>query len=159
MTFLTRSAAAFVAVATLSAAGPGSAVPAKPDDQTILHVLNRIGFGARPGDIARVRETGLAAYIDQQLMPERVPDAAMASRLAGFETLTLSSRALAKDYYAPAQMARRQAQRANGSPGNPTEERARTPEQVEMARKQREVLLELTDQKILRAVYSERQLQ
>src|SRR5262245_54391489 len=113
MKFLTRSAAALVAVATLSAAGPGSAVPAKPDDKTILHVLNRIGFGARPGDVARVREMGLAQYIDEQLAPERIPDSAMASRLAGFETLAMNSRTIAKDYYVPAQMARRQAQQAN----------------------------------------------
>ncbi len=24
-------------------------IPANPDDRTILHVLNRLGFGARPG--------------------------------------------------------------------------------------------------------------
>src|SRR5512138_3189937 len=110
MKLLTRSAAALVAVATLSAAGPGSAVPARPDDKAILHVLNRIGFGARPGDVDRVRESGLARYIDQQLYPERIEDSALASRLAGFETLALSSRAIADDYYVPAQMARRQAQ-------------------------------------------------
>jgi uncharacterized protein (DUF1800 family) len=35
----------------------------------------------------------------------------------------------------------------------------RTPEQMELARKQREVLVELSDQKILRAAYSERKLE
>src|SRR5216110_2778993 len=116
MKFLTRSAAALIAVATVSAAGPGSAVPAKPpldNDKTILHVLNRIGFGARPGDVARVREMGLAKYIDAQLAPERIPDEGMAARLSGFETLTLSSRTLATEYYMPAQRAKREAQRAN----------------------------------------------
>ena len=120
MTFLTRSAVAFLALVTLSAAGPGPstllgagpAIPSKPDDKTILHVLNRIGFGARPGDVERVRQIGLAAYIDQQLSPERVPDELMTKRLAGFETLDLSSRAIAQGYYVPAQMARRQAQLA-----------------------------------------------
>ena len=42
-----------------------SAVPPKPDDRTIVHVLNRIGFGAAPGDIERVRSMGLAVYIDR----------------------------------------------------------------------------------------------
>jgi uncharacterized protein (DUF1800 family) len=172
MKFLTRSAAALVAVATLSAAGPGpstllgagSAVPAKPDDKAILHVLNRIGFGARPGDVARVRDIGLAKYIDEQLTPERIPDSAMASRLAGFETLSMNSRTLAKDYYMPAQMARRRAQQASATkdstaaPADPQRE-PRTPEQMEAARKQREVIVELTSQKILRAAYSDRQLQ
>ena len=85
MKFLTRSAAALLAVVTLSAvrarppstcSAAGPAIPSKPDDKTILHVLNRIGFGARPGDVDRVRQIGLAAYIDEQLHPERMPDAA-----------------------------------------------------------------------------------
>jgi hypothetical protein len=36
-----------------------SAVPAKPDDRAVVHVLNRLGFGAAPGDIERVRTIGL----------------------------------------------------------------------------------------------------
>jgi uncharacterized protein (DUF1800 family) len=164
MKFLTRSAAVLIAAATLTAAGPGSAVPAKPDDRTILHVLNRIGFGARQGDVERVRAIGLAKYIDEQLNPERIADTSMARRLAGFETLTLSSRRIAEDYYLPAQEAKRKAKlenkdappdQANAQPPA----KSRTPQQMEMARQQREVLVELTGQKILRAAYSERQLE
>jgi uncharacterized protein (DUF1800 family) len=156
-----RTVLPIVAIAVVSAAGPTSAVPTRPDDKTILHVLNRIGFGARPGDVARVRQMGLATYIDEQLAPERIPDAAMTARLAAFETLTLSSRAIAEDYYMPAQMARRQAQRAttDTAPAADPQKAPRTPEQMEAARKQREVVLELTQQKILRAAYSDRQLQ
>src|SRR4051812_39547293 len=165
MKFLTRSAAVLVAVATLSAAGPGSAVPPKPDDKTILHVLNRVGFGPRPGDVERVRAIGLSKYIDEQLTPERIPDSAMTARLAGFETLSLSSRKIAEDYYLPAQEARRRAQMANknaapdqqNTPQTPA--RPRTPQEMEMAKQQREVMLELSAQKILRAAYSDRQLQ
>jgi uncharacterized protein (DUF1800 family) len=160
MKFLTRSAAVLVAAAALSAA-PGSTVPQKPDDKTILHVLNRIGFGARPGDVDRVRQVGLDKYIDEQLHPERIADQAMAARLNGFDTLTLSSRDIAKDYFLPAQMARRQAQLANKNASADAAEpkQPRTPEQMEMARKQREVVLELSEQKILRAAYSDRQLE
>src|SRR5262249_61520694 len=100
------------ALGTLPAPRPGPAVPSRPDDKTILHVLNRIGFGARPGDVERVRAMGLAKYIDDQLTPDRIPDTAMASRLAGFETLGLSSRTIASEYYVPAQMARRRAKLA-----------------------------------------------
>jgi uncharacterized protein (DUF1800 family) len=163
MTFLTRSAAVLVAAVTLSAASPsGPAIPNRPDDKTILHVLNRIGFGARPGDIDRVRQMGLATYIDEQLHPERIADTAMASRLAGFETLALSSRQIAEDYYVPAQMARRQAQLANKDAAPDAagaQQKPRTPEQMELARKEREVIAELSEQKILRAVYSDRQLE
>ena len=169
MKFLTRAAATLVAVATLSAAAPGSAVPSKPDDKTILQVLNRIGFAARPGDVDRVRQVGLATYIDEQLHPERIPDSAMTARLAGFQTLTLSSRAVAEDYYVPAQKAKRQAQLANKDKDSDKDKDAamdpaapakpRTPEQMELARKQRTVMLELTGQKMLRAAYSDRQLE
>jgi uncharacterized protein (DUF1800 family) len=163
MTFLTRSAAVLVAAATLSAAAPGSAVPARPDDKAILHVLNRLGFGARPGDVERVRDIGLDRYIDGQLHPERIPDAAMAARLSGFQTLALNSRTIAEDYYVPAQMARRKAQQANknaAAADAAAEPKApRTPEEMEAARRQREVLVELSEQKILRAAYSDRQLE
>jgi uncharacterized protein (DUF1800 family) len=163
MKLLTRLMLALVVVTTVSASGPGSAVPSRPDDKTILHVLNRIGFGARPGDVERVREIGLARYIDTQLSPERIADDAMASRLSGFETLALSSRRIAEDYYMPAQMARRQdKQQAGKTAAAETADPAgkkRTPEEMELARKQREVVVELTEQKILRAAYSERQLE
>src|SRR5258705_2821460 len=165
------AAIALLAAAALTAGSSGSAVPARPDDKTILHVLNRIGYGARPGDVDRVRQVGLAAYIDQQLHPERIADSGMTARLAGFGTLNKSSRQLAEEYYVPALEVRQQVKRnaakdpamkddpamkpdasADGRP-------ARTPEQMELARKSRQVLVELTEQKILRAAYSDRQLQ
>ena len=166
-----RSAIALLAAVALTAGSPSPAVPSKPDDKTILHVLNRIGFGARPGDVERVRQVGLAKYIEQQLNPERVADEGMKARLAGFPTLAMSSRQLAEDYYVPALEMRRQAQRAagndpamqrpDGPPPNPNNDGrpARTPAQMEVARKSREVLDELTQQKILRAAFSERQLE
>jgi len=38
-----------------------------------LHVLNRLAFGPRPGDVDRVMKMGVDAYIDQQLHPETIP--------------------------------------------------------------------------------------
>src|SRR5580765_839267 len=108
MRSISRTAVALLAAATLTAGSPGSAVPSKPDDKTILHVLNRIGYGARPGDVERVRRIGLAAYIDQQLHPERIADTGMTARLAGFKTLTLSTRQLADEYFIPALEVRQQ---------------------------------------------------
>jgi hypothetical protein len=37
-----------------------------------LHVLNRMAYGPRPGDIERVRAQGLEAYVDEQLGGTRV---------------------------------------------------------------------------------------
>jgi uncharacterized protein (DUF1800 family) len=38
-----------------------------------IHVLNRLAFGPRPGDIERVMKMGIDSYIDQQLHPETIP--------------------------------------------------------------------------------------
>jgi len=42
------------------------------EDQKIVHVLNRLGYGPRPGDIDRVRAMGIESYIEAQLNPERL---------------------------------------------------------------------------------------
>ena len=47
----------------LRTVAPGLALAGQPDARTVAHVLDRIGFGARPGDVARVQQVGLAAYI------------------------------------------------------------------------------------------------
>jgi len=44
------------------------------DEQQILHVLNRLGFGARPGDVERVKAIGIDKYIAQQLEPAKIDD-------------------------------------------------------------------------------------
>ena len=41
-----------------------SALPAPSPDEVIVHVLNRLGFGPRAGDIERVRALGVKAYIE-----------------------------------------------------------------------------------------------
>jgi uncharacterized protein (DUF1800 family) len=156
--------------ATARVAGPvaqvTSAVPQKPDDRTIVHVLNRIGFGTAAGDIERVRALGLAAYIDQQLHPERIDDSQLAARLAAFDTLSKSTEEMAMQLYLPAQMARRARQRQQAQEPaemTPAQRDARresmSPEQAETVRKERQALLQLMQAKLLRAAYSDRQLE
>ena len=85
----------------------------------------------------------------------------MTTRLAGLDTLTLNSRELAEDYFMPAQMAQRRAkQQAAAKPADSTTVKrdTRTPEQTQAMQAQRQVFTDLAQQKILRAVYSERQL-
>jgi uncharacterized protein (DUF1800 family) len=145
-----------------------TAVPADPDDRVIAHVLNRLAFGAVPGDFERLRQLGLTTYIEQQLHPERLANDAMSARLAGLQTITKSTRELASLYFLPAQMARQQQQRRraaqpaqdpsmNGQ--DPSRNEMASPEMLEAARGERLVLVELSQQKILRAAYSERQLE
>jgi uncharacterized protein (DUF1800 family) len=143
------------------------AQPAAPpsDDAAIIHLLNRIGFGPTPAAIQRVKAIGVRAYVDQQLHPERIDDGALAARLAGFTTLSKSTRELAEDYFLPAVMERRAQQRRDAQNGGTAPDPAsseppkRTPEQMELARMQRTVIAELAQQRILRAAYSERQLE
>jgi uncharacterized protein (DUF1800 family) len=148
----------------LAAGKPASAVPSNPEDRAIVHVLDRMGFGPRPGDVDRVRAMGLQAYIEQQLRPERLSDEAMAGRLASLPTVTLSSREIVRDYLLPVQLLRRQQQqqqRQQQAPQTGASQEsgpARTPELVEAARHARAVLDDISSQKLLRAIYSERQL-
>jgi uncharacterized protein (DUF1800 family) len=51
--------------------------------QDITHLLNRIGFGPRPGQAERVHQIGVDKYIDQQLHPERIDDTNTTRRLSG----------------------------------------------------------------------------
>src|SRR5687768_17407201 len=72
---------------------------APADPKTVVHVLNRLGFGPAPGDVERVQRMGIAAYIEEQLNPSGLPDDRLTARLSGFETLTLTTRELADRFY------------------------------------------------------------
>jgi uncharacterized protein (DUF1800 family) len=152
---IAAAALATMLLATLDAQEERGAMPRSPDARAIVHVLNRLGFGPAPGDVERVRRMGLAAYIDQQLQPERLADEALAARLAGFETLRLSTRELADRYYIPALMERRRRQQQ----GAPDQQPEGTPRPMDANRGPRLAYAELAQQKLLRAAYSERQLE
>ena len=64
------------------------------DRDEIVHVLNRITFGPRPGDVEAVQKVGLHAYIEQQLHPETIDDSALDQQLAGFDLLQMSAQQL-----------------------------------------------------------------
>ncbi|HUO27117.1 MAG TPA: DUF1800 family protein, partial [Candidatus Aquilonibacter sp.] len=72
-------------------------------DEAILHALNRLAYGPRPGDIERVRQMGLAKWIDQQLNPNSIDDKAVEARLDAYPTLRMSSKQLLADYPQPKQ--------------------------------------------------------
>ena len=74
------------------AALPQAALWAAPlaGEQAAVHVLNRLAYGPRPGDIERVRQSGVQAYIDEQLNPPALPGA-LAQRLDRLETLKMSA--------------------------------------------------------------------
>ncbi|MDQ3802125.1 MAG: DUF1800 domain-containing protein [Acidobacteriota bacterium] len=61
------------------------------EEQKILHVLNRLGYGARPGDVEKVKAVGLQKYIEQQLNPAAINDAAVEAKLKRFEILDMTT--------------------------------------------------------------------
>ncbi len=69
------------------------------EQQKIVHVLNRLGFGPRPGDVERVGKMGLDAYIQQQLHPEAIDDSAVEKALEPLDTLKMDSNRLLEDYW------------------------------------------------------------
>ena len=56
-------------------------------DARILHALNRLTFGPRPGDLESVRAIGLEKWLDGQLHPATIDDADLSARLAGFPAM------------------------------------------------------------------------
>jgi uncharacterized protein (DUF1800 family) len=79
---------------------------ASNDRESALHLLNRLTFGPRPGDLSRVLAIGIDKWIDQQLHPESIDDHALGARLSRFRTLRMNSHELAENF--PSQAAIRQ---------------------------------------------------
>ncbi|MBA2340555.1 MAG: DUF1800 domain-containing protein [Pyrinomonadaceae bacterium] len=68
------------------------------EEQRIVHVLNRLGFGARPGDVERVKAMGVERYIEQQFQPEAISDAAVEAKLRNLPALTMTTTELYAKY-------------------------------------------------------------
>jgi uncharacterized protein (DUF1800 family) len=209
---IARRAVALLSVWTLLvgmlALGVGAKPPQKAqrlsEEQRILHVLNRLGFGARPGDVERVRAVGLERYIEQQLFPEKIADAVAEAKVKNLPALQLSTPELFAKYpqpnallrvmerrgevppeLAPLVAARKKAEAAQNAPNAPAMDENGAMTKPEGAAKEDEaqqnnaaarrafrdylarngmrapqqLTAELQASRILRAVYSERQLQ
>ncbi|HEV2826433.1 MAG TPA: DUF1800 domain-containing protein [Pyrinomonadaceae bacterium] len=76
------------------------------EEQHVLHVLNRLGFGARPGDVTRVKAMGLDNYINQQLHPENINDAIAEAKVKNLATLNMTTAELYEKYPQPGQLLR-----------------------------------------------------
>jgi uncharacterized protein (DUF1800 family) len=77
-------------------------------DEAIQHALNRLAYGPRPGDIDRIKQMGLAKWIDQQLNPKSINDNAAETRLTDLPTLRLTSAQLLEQYPQPKQQAKQE---------------------------------------------------
>jgi uncharacterized protein (DUF1800 family) len=167
---------------------PKAAGSGLTEDQKIVHLLNRISFGPRPGDVERVKRIGVDKFIDQQLRPERLEDSAAEARLKNLDSLNMSIAEIYEKYPAPNVVARdlgigKKAFNQQAKPDDAASTGARDQPEAggdglaaELSKRENRqkifayyrehglkppqaLLQELTEQKILRAVYSERQLQ
>ncbi len=146
------------------------------EEQKSSHLLDRITFGARPGDVEQVMKMGWGKYLDVQLHPDRISDQSVTEKLKNIESIHLSNAELA-NYYPPPQVLREALKAkgldlpgaANGNPPSPgqmpdadqvAKRREVQKTLKEMGYKQpQQVAIELQQSKILRAMYSEKQLQ
>jgi uncharacterized protein (DUF1800 family) len=127
------------------------ASPRLSERERAEHALERLAFGARPGEVDRVLSMGVDRWIEQQLHPERIDDRAVDARLAQYETLRWSAGEVMQKVAMPLFEARR-ARKESGADSKEQPFRKKLPE-----RPQR-IVAELSAQRILRAAESERQL-
>ena len=67
-----------------------------------MQALNRLTFGARPGDVEQVKAMGLKKWIDLQLHPDRIPEnPVLLEKLKPFDTLSMPGEELVRNYPAP----------------------------------------------------------
>lgn len=139
-------------------------------DEKILHVLNRLGYGARPGDVEKVRQMGVEKYIELQLNPEKIDDQAVDTRLKGLNTLSMTSQELVRAYPQPKLLNEGKKAKLNEDAPNSDNKNDNKAARLEKKRdrlgideseimgKPGEILMQLTQQQILRSIYSDRQL-
>jgi uncharacterized protein (DUF1800 family) len=154
---------------------PGESAPQGEREQTadeqVKQALNRLGFGARPGDAVRVRAMGLDRWIALQLSPQEIDDRATERFVARFPVLAKNPAELLADYPQPQQLIREKrqamAQRGEmvardsgaGKLAGLDLTFADSMRIKEAARLSRQLLTELQAAKVARAVMSDRQLQ
>ena len=123
-------------------------------DQQVAHALSRLTFGARPGDVQRVRAMGVDRWIASQLTPRQIDDSAIGEFLKRYPTLALSSGDLLQDYAGAQQLRRMIAQRDSG--------RVSAADSAALRRavmQGQQVTTEIQSAKVARALLSERQLE
>lgn len=130
--------------------------------QDLQHLLNRIGFGPRPGDLERVRQTGAEKYIEQQLHPDSIDDNAVEQLVSGLHSIHMNTPELLARYPQPQRVARQLGVGKKGAANAANKDDRRRIQ--EMYRDKglnppQQLLQDLQANKLIRGVHSQRQLQ
>jgi uncharacterized protein (DUF1800 family) len=124
-------------------------------DEQVNHVLNRLTFGARPGDVETVRTMGVDKWIELQLHPERIDNSKSDAYFATLESYNTPSDVLQQKYPPPNQLLQRLGAKGDRSKLTPAEQA----ELRDATAGVRKVTVEAQSGRADRALLSERQLQ
>src|SRR5947207_15497952 len=86
---------ALAAVAPVEASAQAATLT--PRDSA-LHVLNRLAYGPRPGEVDRVAADGVMRWVDRQLSPRKIDDGPLAARERRVKILDYDAGELARVY-------------------------------------------------------------
>jgi uncharacterized protein (DUF1800 family) len=128
-------------------------------DQQVVHALNRLAFGPRPGDVQAVRELGVDRWIAAQLEPERIADVASDSVVARYATLSKSLPALLEEY-PPNPVLKKLARQALAGMSRDSIRVTKDDSMMYLAARKKSQVVgqELVSARVARALVSERQL-
>jgi len=84
-----------------------------------VHALNRLTFGARPGDVERVTQIGVDKWIELQLHPGKIDDSALEAKLDSFRTLRMGTKEIVENF-PPEQLIKQIADGKASLPRDPT---------------------------------------
>src|SRR5438445_5659930 len=129
--------------------GAQHAAPLPPQDSA-LHVLNRLAYGPRPGEIERVARAGVLPWIEAQLAPDQIDDEALAGREREFDVLKYDRGDLAR-LYAEVQRARQERKRMDDTAAD-------KPDDSPVAVKGRRFATQVQQLAVVRGALSQRQL-
>ncbi|HKY99370.1 MAG TPA: DUF1800 domain-containing protein, partial [Gemmatimonadaceae bacterium] len=125
-------------------------------DQQIIHALNRLTFGPRPGDAQKIRAMGLDKWVDLQLHPERIDDRSLEKFVERYSILKQDQNDLLREF----NMAQRERREVRRDAGDTAMRPARNnPALQGIALNRRRMMGELQSSRVAHAVASNRQLE
>ena len=120
-------------------------------EERALHVLNRLGYGPRPGDVNTVLQMGVERYIDAQLHPESIPlPNNLSARLSNLPAIGMSAGEALSQFQMARQEARTRAANVAAKVDGANDQ---------MVNSTQRTAIQTAEARLLRAIESPRQLE